>query len=51
MVDKETNAESWTLSNKWHEMNAWWDYMSNEIDFSKELDADFNFPNMHLMSH
>jgi len=32
-------------------MNAWWDYISHEIDLSKELDADFNFPKIHLMFH
>ena len=39
-VDKETNAETWTLSKKWREMNAWRDYISHEIHVSKELDAD-----------
>jgi len=32
-------------------MNAWWGYISHEIDISKELDADFNSPKIHLMSH
>jgi hypothetical protein len=32
-------------------MNTWRDYISHEIDISKELDADFNFPKIHLMSH
>ena len=32
-------------------MNALRDYISHEIDVSKELDADFNFPKIHLMSH
>jgi len=32
-------------------MNAWQEYISHEIDVSKELDADFNFPKIHLMSH
>ena len=50
-VDEETNAETWTPSNEQHEMNAWWDYISHEIDISKELDANFNFPKIHLMSH
>jgi len=50
-VDEETNAETWTLSKKRCEMNAWQDYFSHEIDVSKELDADFNFPKIHLMSH
>jgi hypothetical protein len=31
-------------------MNAWWDYISREIDVSKKLDAHFNFPKIHLMS-
>ena len=49
-VDKETNAETWTPSKKRREMNAWRDYISQKIDVSKELDADFNFPKSHLMS-
>jgi hypothetical protein len=50
-VEKETNAETWTPSNKRREMNAWRDSISHKIDISKELDADFNFPKIHLMSH
>jgi hypothetical protein len=50
-VDEETNAETWTASKKQREMNAWWDYISHKVDISKELDADFNFPKIHLMSH
>ena len=51
MVDEETNAETWTPSKKRCEMIAWWDYISHKIDVSKELDADFNFLRIHLMSH
>jgi len=50
-VDKETNAETWTLSKMRREMNAWRDYISHEIDVSKQLDANFNFPKIDLMSH
>jgi hypothetical protein len=50
-VDEERNAQTWTQSKKWRAMNAWQDYISHEIDVSKELDADFNFPKIHLMSH
>jgi hypothetical protein len=50
-VDEETNAETWMLSKKRREMEAWRDYISHEIDASKELDANFNFPKIHLMSH
>jgi hypothetical protein len=50
-VDEETNAETWTPSKKRREMNAWRDHISHEIDISKELDADFNFRKIHLMSH
>jgi len=50
-VDEETNAETWTPSKKRREMNAWRDYISHQIDVSKESDADFNFPKIHLMSH
>jgi predicted choloylglycine hydrolase len=50
-VHVETNAESWTPSKKRCEMTAWLDYTSHKIDVSKKLDADFNFPNIDLMSH
>jgi len=50
-VDKEINAETWTPSKKRREMNAWQDYISHEIDISKELDADFNFPKISFMAH
>jgi len=50
-VDEETYAETWTLSKKRREMNTWQDYISHEIDVSKELDADFNFPKIHMMTH
>jgi hypothetical protein len=45
------NAETWTPSNKRCQMNAWRDYITHEIDVSVELDADFKFQNIHLMSH
>jgi len=32
-------------------MNGWCDYISHEMDVSKEFDADFNFPKIRLMSH
>jgi len=50
-VDEETNAETWTPSNKQRHRNAWWDYLSHEIDISTELDSDINFPMIQLMSH
>jgi len=50
-VDEETNAETWTQSKKQRKMNAWRDYISHEIYISKELDADFNFPKIHLVCH
>jgi hypothetical protein len=50
-VDEETNLECWTPSKKWCEINTWQDSISYEIDLSKELDADCNFPKLHLMSH
>jgi hypothetical protein len=50
-VDEETNAETCMPSKKRCEMNAWWEYISHEIDISKVLDADINFPKIHLMSH
>jgi len=50
-VDEETNPVTWSPSKKRHEMNAWRDFISHKIDISKELDADFNFQKIHLMSH
>ena len=50
-VDKETNAETWKPSKMRRKINAWRDYMSHDIDFSKELNADLNFPTIHLWSH
>jgi hypothetical protein len=37
-------------SKKQREMNTVWDYISHEIDISKELDTDFNFPKNHIIS-
>jgi len=50
-VYEEPNAETWMPSKKQCEMNAWRDYISHKIDISKELDADFNFPKIYLISH
>jgi len=50
-VDEKTNAQTWTPSEMRREMNAWRDDISNGIDVAKELDADLNFPKIHLMSH
>jgi hypothetical protein len=50
-VDEEPNAETWTPSKKWPEMSAWQDYISYMIDISQELDADFHYRKLHLMSH
>jgi len=50
-VDEQTDAETWTPSKMRRKMNAWRDYISHEIDASKELDAVFNFLKIHLMSH
>jgi hypothetical protein len=51
MIDGEFNDDSWMLSKKQCEMNAWRDYISHKIDISKQLDADFNIPKIHLMFH
>jgi hypothetical protein len=48
---KETNSEPWTAANKRYISNPWWDYTNKETDISMELDADFNMPKIHLMSH
>jgi len=36
---------------KLHKMNIRRDYVSHEINVFKELDPDFNYPKIHLMSH
>jgi len=46
----ERKAETWTLSKKQYELNAWREYSSHEIDLLKELHADFNFAKIHLTS-
>jgi hypothetical protein len=38
-------------SKKRREMNAWRDYVSYQIDVSKEFDANFNFAKIHMTSH
>jgi hypothetical protein len=50
-VDAKTNAETWKPSKKRRKMNSWWDYISHGIDVSKELNADFNCPKTHLITH
>jgi hypothetical protein len=50
-VDEKRNAETWTPSKKRREMKAWRDVISHKLDISKELDTDFNFPKINLMSH
>jgi hypothetical protein len=50
-VDEETNGETWKLSMKQCEMNAWRYYITHEIDVSKESETDFNLPKINLMSH
>jgi len=50
-VHEETNEETWMPSKMWGKMNAWWDYNSHGIHVSKEIDTNFNFPKIHLMSH
>jgi len=49
-VVADANAETWTPSKKRREMNAWQGDISHEIDDCKELDADFNFPKIHITS-
>jgi len=50
-VENETNGQSWTPSKKRRNMNAWWDYIRHEINNSKVIYPDFNFPKIHFMSH
>jgi len=49
--DKERNADTLMPSKKRGGMYAWRDGISHEMDISKELDADFNLPKIHLMPH
>jgi len=44
IVDKETEAETLTLSTMRRKMNTWQDDSSHTIDVSKELHANFNCP-------
>jgi len=50
-VNKATYADFWTTSKKQRKMNAWQEYGSHEMNSSKELDADFNFPKIQLISN
>jgi hypothetical protein len=50
-VNEETNVETSMASKKGREMNACRDYIIHTIEVSQELDADFNFPNIHFMAH
>ena len=50
-VDEETNVDPWTPSTKQREMNAWLEYIRHKMDISNQLDAEFNFPMIHVMSH
>jgi hypothetical protein len=51
MVDEATNIENWPITNKWRKTNAWREYISHMMDISRGLEADFNYPNIELMSH
>jgi len=50
-VNEETNDESWSPFMQPGKMNASQDFNSQEITVCKELDADFNFPTIHSLSH
>jgi len=50
-IDEERNAETWMPSKTRCKKNALRDYISHEIDVSKELDVDFNFLKIQLLSH
>jgi hypothetical protein len=51
MVDEETYSETWSLSKKRRNMNAWQNYNSHEIEVSLECNVNFNRLKLHLMSH
>jgi hypothetical protein len=48
-VEKEPNADTCRLSNKPRDMDAWGDHISHESDFSNQLNADFNCPQINLI--
>jgi hypothetical protein len=50
-VNKETNADCWMTPKKGREMSAWRNYSSHQIDISNQLDANYDSPKIHLMSH
>jgi len=50
-ADAKKNAETCTLSQKWRGMNAWQDYIRQEIDVSKDLDANLHLWMIHMRSH
>jgi hypothetical protein len=50
-VDDETHADTWKMSKNRRKMNSWQDYISHKIHVSNKLDARFNFPKIHVMSH
>jgi hypothetical protein len=50
-IVKPRSAETCMLSKKWREMNPGKDYIRHGIDISKELEANFNIPKIHVKSH
>jgi len=50
-VDEKTHAETWKRSKYYCEINSLQDNISNQIDGSKGLEADFNFRKIHLIYH
>jgi len=49
-VDEEINAETWAESTKRCKIPTGQDYISSEINISMGLNADINFPKIHMMS-
>jgi hypothetical protein len=49
--DDEATADTWVPSKKRCEMSACQDYISHKVVMSKELDVNFNFQKINLMSH
>ena len=50
-VDEETIADTRMPSKMRRLMNTWREYISHEIDISKEFNPNFNFQKIHLMAH
>jgi len=51
MVYMETNDKYWRASKMRHKMITCQDYISHKFDVFEKLDANLNWPRMHVVSH